>query len=660
MNRSVTEEVKSRLDIVDVVGQYVALQKSGRNYKAVCPFHNEKTPSFYVFPDTGTWHCFGACGTGGDVIRFIEKRENLDFREALRLLAARAGVDLDLHKDPETLSRENLLLEINALAAAYFQHQLLQTPAGAQARAYLTKREIEQATIEQFQIGYAPDGWDHLLSYLQGRGHNLDDIEAAGLVVRRDDGGGYDRFRHRVVIPIRDAQGRVIGFGGRILGDGEPKYLNTPQTILFDKSETIFALDLAKRAIRARGHVVLVEGYMDVISAHQRGFTNVVAAMGTSVTPPQLKRLSRYTNEYIFALDADAAGIQATLRSIHTARESLANASIPVPTARGGIRYETRLSAVIKIAVMPAGLDPDDVLRQGKEHWQALIDAAIPLVEYVIEQAVAQADLGTAQGKAELVKELLPTISEIDDVIERRHYVGRLAALAGVTEREIDNELERYARALSRARSRAATTPPPFDQPPPPDEFPDSMPVQAPAPRNGRREDKIEVHILAHVLIEPDMLSWADRELAQSRFLPLNADDFEAGANRAIFDARHEFRYSCEAQRLDRVSDEPDLALDAQLAILTPYVRQLDNLHAEQKRKDLVDSILRIRLGRVQRNCRELETVIRTVEIGSEQSQIELYAQLSHLLKERARLEQTISSRSHSSHWWRDRKRLSG
>ena len=291
MSRLIIDEIKARLDIVEVVGQYVPLKRSGRSYKALCPFHNEKTPSFFVFPDTGTWRCFGACGVGGDIFSFVEKKENLPFADVYRLLAQKAGVDIERDRDPQVVSQLNHLRELNRLAATYFHHELLNSQRGAEARAYLQRREINDETIERFQIGYAPDGWENLVTYMKQRDYNLEDLERAGLVVRRDDGGGYDRFRNRVMIPIRDNQSRVIGFGGRTLGDDNAKYLNTPQTPLFDKSTVVYGLDVARRNITSQDQVVLVEGYMDVISAHQRGFKNVVAAMGTSVTSQQLENL---------------------------------------------------------------------------------------------------------------------------------------------------------------------------------------------------------------------------------------------------------------------------------------------------------------------------------------------------------------------------------
>ncbi len=667
---STIDEIKERLDIVEIIGGYIPLQKAGRNYKALCPFHNEKTPSFYVFPDRGSWHCFGACSTGGDVIRFVEKKENLDFRSALELLARRAGVDLDRERDPEAATRLNRLREIHTLAAGFYQHQLLHTPAGAAARAYLEKRALDAATIESFQIGYAPPSWDALLSYLDARGYQPADLETAGLVIRRDDGGHHDRFRQRVMIPIRDAQSRIIGFGGRILDAGEPKYLNSPQTPLFDKSSTIFALDLARRSLLAANQAVIVEGYMDVISAHQRGFTNVVAAMGTAITAQHLQRLSRYTRRFVFALDADAAGLSATLRSLEVARAALAN-SAPVPTPRG-LRYETRLDADIKIAAMPPGQDPDDVLRADPEQWRSLIDAAEPLLDYLFGQAARSADLKTAHGKAQFVKGLLPIVSEIADPVERRHYVSRLAMLAGVTEREIDQELETYARQRRRARpaeqQQAPTPAPPSlrddsdiiagstttEEPPLwLDEASTSAPVKSQPPAASEPQNLLELHILAHLLARRSLLAWVDAELAGLRFDPISADDFQETANQAIFDAQQEFLYSDGALLSGDVGDpwqRLDPLLRAYAATLQRLLQQLDALRDDQRRKDLLDSILRLRLRRWQRTCHDLELLLRTAE-ADEVHRAELGAQLVQATRQQKAVAKALHARSHTSRW---------
>lgn len=667
ISMSAIDEIKDRLDIVDVIGGYISLQKSGRNFKALCPFHTEKTPSFYVFPDRGAWHCYGACSTGGDVIRFVEKKENVDFRTALEMLAKRAGVDLDRDRDPEAASKLNKLREINTLAAGFFQHQLLHTPGGAPARAYLERRGLNTETIEGFQLGYAPESWDALLVYLRSRNRPAADIETAGLVARRDDGGHYDRFRGRVMIPIRDAQGRIIGFGGRILDSGEPKYLNSPQTPLFDKGNVIFALDLARRALLAQDQAVIVEGYMDVISAHQAGFRNVIAAMGTAITPQHLQRLSRYTRSFVFALDADTAGASATLRSLQVAREALARAA-PVPTARG-LRYETRLGAAIKIAAMPPGQDPDDVIRQNPAAWEKLIAEASPLLDFLFMQSALAADLKTAQGKVQLVRQLAPAISEIDDPVERRHYVGRLASLSGVTEREIDSELESYVRQHVRARASERQQPSPAEPPPAaisggadeepplwPDDFPAtgqkaSNPVRPASLAASEPLGRLEMHILAYLFAQPELLAWADHELAQLRFDPINSEDFQEAPNRAIFDAQQEFLYSDPP-------DDPTLTMADRLSRLAPglhtpavalqqAIAGLESVRDDQRRKDLLESVLHLRLRRLKERCRDLEILLHSVD-GDDTG---LGQQLARQTRERLFLEQTLASRRHSSRW---------
>jgi len=318
------DEIKNRLDIVEVISAYVPLKKAGRNYKGLCPFHVEKTPSFVVFPDSDGWHCFGACSTGGDIFSFIMKKENLDFGEALRLLADKAGVPLEERRpeQAEKESRLDKLRDLNAVTASFFNHHFVASSQAGAARDYVESRGLNDDTIERFEIGYALDEWDALLGYLKKKGYSEEVILEAGLIIERESGGYYDRFRNRLVIPIRDRRGRVIGFGARALDDSLPKYLNSPQTPLFDKSSVLFGLDKALRAIRSRNEVIIVEGYMDVLTAHQYGIDNVIASMGTALTEKQLRELSRSTSRFILALDSDAAGDQATLRGLHLIRET--------------------------------------------------------------------------------------------------------------------------------------------------------------------------------------------------------------------------------------------------------------------------------------------------------------------------------------------------
>jgi DNA primase len=436
---SIVDEIKERLDIVEVISAYVPLKKAGRNHKGVCPFHSEKTPSFVVFPDSQNWHCFGACGVGGDVFTFIQKRENVDFGEALRILAQRAGVELKPRTEQASAEEQqrDKLREINEAATRYFHNLLLDESESRTdiARVYLDKRGLNEQTIRKFQLGYALDSWRVLSDHLMSRGYRRDDLLAAGLIVEQDDGRYYDRFRGRLIIPIRDERGRVVGFGGRMLDpDGVPKYLNSPQTLLFDKSRTLYGLDMAKGAIRAAGYVVIVEGYMDVLQAHQRGIANIVAQMGTALTEAQLKLLSRFTRSFVLALDPDTAGDQATLRGLAVARETLTRQTVPVPTARGRIRYESKLDAQLRIMTLPAGQDPDDVIRNSSTLWQQLVNRAEPVVDYYFRVVTDRLDLASAQGKAETVKQLAAIIREIGDAVERTHYTQKLARLVRMDE----------------------------------------------------------------------------------------------------------------------------------------------------------------------------------------------------------------------------------
>ena len=346
---SVVDEIKSRLDIIDVISKYIPLQKSGRNYKACCPFHSEKTPSFVVFPESQRWHCFGACSEGGDIFTFVMKQEGWDFRTALEELAKQAGVELKPRTPAQQAVEEKneRLHEMLEEAARYYNHLLHHAPEAEAGRAYAAKRGLKDETIDAFLVGYSLPGWDHTRSYLTGKGYSVDELLEAGLLVKKEETGStYDRFRERLMITIRDLKGRVIGFGARTLEPkGIPKYINSPQTALFDKSHTLFGLDLARRAIHRQDQVIIVEGYMDVMQAHQAGFKNVVAQMGTALTEPQLKQLQRYTKRLVLALDPDAAGINATLRGVEVAQETLEHEWEPVFDPRGLVGHEARLGA---------------------------------------------------------------------------------------------------------------------------------------------------------------------------------------------------------------------------------------------------------------------------------------------------------------------------
>ncbi len=432
------DEVKQRLDIVDVVGQYVQLQKAGRNYRALCPFHAERTPSFFVSPERQSWHCFGACGTGGDILSFVMKRENLEFGEALRLLAERAGVTL-AEQRPEEEAERNRLREANEAAASFYHRALLSSEAGQTAKHYLEERGQDLKTIQDFQLGYSPSGWDSLCQHLRERGYRDEELVAAGLAVEGER-GLRDLFHQRIMFPITDMRGRVVGFGGRSLPiegqeETQPKYLNTPQTAGFDKGSLLYALDKAKEEIRRQGLAVIVEGYTDAIAAHQHGFPNVVASMGTALTERQVRLLKRFSRDVVLALDADTAGQEATLRAVE---------------------YQDILGRDIRVVILPEGRDPDEVIRSDPEGWPALLASAQPLLDYKFEAVSSALDLSQPRQRSQAVEELLPLLTAIGDRIVQAHYLQRLARLAQVRESALHQMLVRQGHKRGRRAEAAA------------------------------------------------------------------------------------------------------------------------------------------------------------------------------------------------------------
>jgi DNA primase len=367
----VIDQIKEKIDIVEFIQSAgVQLKRAGRSYVGFCPFHsNTRSPAFNVFPDTQSYHCFG-CKASGTVFDFVMQREGLEFRDALEQLARRAGVQL-VERTQEDVQQDQLrtrLLEINQAAAAFFHHVLVKSTRGEVARAYVQKRAINQETIESFLLGYAVDEWSALLSYLTDRkGFEPEEIEAAGLAIRRESGGFYDRFRGRVIFPIRNAKGEVIAFGGRAMGDAQPKYLNSPQTPLFDKGRVLYGLDLARDPIRSADAAVIVEGYVDVIIAHQHGFRNVVAPLGTALTPDHVELVKRLTRRFYLALDADPAGVRAALKGAQTIQNQQDGELVAVTGPHGVVGLQRSQSVEIRVIEMPDGKDPDEVIQGDPE-----------------------------------------------------------------------------------------------------------------------------------------------------------------------------------------------------------------------------------------------------------------------------------------------------
>jgi DNA primase len=448
---SVTEEIKARLDVIGLISQYVpALQKAGRIYKAPCPFHNEKTPSFVVYPDSGIWKCFGACAEGGDIFKFVMKHENVDFRTALHMLADKAGVTLENTYKPKDNAKEQRLEKLHGLVnetANYFHERLLSARDADQARAYAYKRGLRPETITQFKIGYAPEGWQNAIAHLTKLGYTEAEILDAGVATHKEEGDRvYDRFRNRLMIPIWDSKGVLIGFGARQLNpEDNPKYLNSPQTELFDKSGNLYGLNFARRQIRETETAVIVEGYLDVIQAHQAGFSNVVAPMGTALTEPQLRLLSRFANRLILALDPDAAGMKATMRGLEVARKVLGDASY-VFDPKAMMRQGGKLGIDILVMTLPDAQDPDDLIRDTPERWQEMVDSAQPVADYVIAMGTADISAKTPMTEREQVaRELLPILLATENDLQQNYHIQRLALKLHLDERTLIQWTQRNA-----------------------------------------------------------------------------------------------------------------------------------------------------------------------------------------------------------------------
>jgi DNA primase len=479
------EIIKSRIDVVEEIGLVVALKKSGKSYKGLCPFHNERTPSFYVFPESQTWQCFG-CHEGGDIFTFVEKQQGLDFREALAYLAEKAGVSLEPshssrspEEEREFRAAKERLRKLNEEALLWFHQMLLRSREAASARAYVNERGISPESVVTFSLGYAPDNWDGLSSYLLGRGYSERELVDGGLAREREgvSGGVHDYFRNRLIFPIRDMRGQVIGFGGRALGDGQPKYLNSPQTLLFEKNSVLYALDQAREAIKLAKQVIIVEGYVDAVIAHQYGTKQVVACIGSAITEKHIAQLKKLTKQVTLALDPDTAGESATERGIEEALKGFDRTIVPVPVAppdyersrssgsgkrrgepRSIIRLEEQVDAEINVVQLPPGEDPDEFIRRDFAEWSRRIAHPLPLVDYYFVAKTAGLDLKEPSGKAEAAKRLLPVIGAISDRIKRDAYIQKLSSMIGIDERRLNEEMQRVLRGQRARGVRAAFT----------------------------------------------------------------------------------------------------------------------------------------------------------------------------------------------------------
>ena len=591
----IAAEIKSKLPVIDVVGETVALKRAGSAYKGLCPFHAEKTPSFIVSPDRESWRCFG-CGEGGDIFTFLMRRDGIDFREALSRLAEKAGVELSAQTAKDDRHRRRLREALEA-AIAWYREVLLQARQAEAARAYLDERGLTSETLERFAIGYAPTSWEALTRRLIGRGFNNEELISSGLASPSNRGGVIDKFRGRIIIPIRDASGRAVGLGGRIMPGAEgPKYLNSPAGPLFDKSHTLYGLDLAKATIRREKLTVIVEGYTDVMAAHQAGFTNVVASLGTALTRGQIELATRYADGIALAYDVDLAGEAATQRGL--LEELGPDQSV----------------SKVRVVRIPAGKDPDELIRNDPDAWRTAVAEAKPVIEYFMERTAAEVDLDSITGKRELTGRALALLKRVGDPVERSLYLQRLARLVNVEERVL---LEALAREPVRRMARSPSVP----------VGPGSAPTSPLGPGPMERE------ALGLLLRYPALIA----DLPSDEPLP-----FRDGAATALITAWQA-----------RVSEGPATAADLEAFVgsldpataglareLLGYLAANGNatpLEPGEARNELRICLLRLRIARIEEAMRDGRLLLEEAQRDEDQGRLQsLEHQISQLGREKA------------------------
>lgn len=588
---STIDEIKSKIDIVDLVSEAgVKLRHAGKNYTGFCPFHDNKhSPAFVVWPETGTWRCFGQCNEGGDIFKFVMKREGLDFKEALQKLAARAGVEIKEYEreTPQQKEAYENLRKLLEDAIIYYRSHLF---ANNDILNYLReKRGLNDSTIETFGLGYAPAGYDNLLKHFTQRGYSEQDLIDSGMLSERQpespvsnlQSRSFDRFRNRIMIPIRDEQGRMAGFGARIVDPNDvPKFLNSPETPIFSKGRVLYGLDRARKPIRTADQAVIVEGYLDVIALHQAGYENVVSPMGTALTEDQMRLLKKFTRRIVLALDPDAAGQKAVLRGLDAARSAMDKEGELGFDARGLLRNESRLQADLRVATMPDDLDPDEIVARDKEEWKKLIEDAKPIVTHVMETLAAGQNLNDPKVKNQIAAQTLPLIEDLPNPLERDTYRQALARMLKVDERSLlatqpQGPRVRRPRQVEKneARESAATV---------------AVSVSS--------SKAVEEYVIGVLFRKPELLYRLDRSLQEFGLIALTAEDFEYTDNQLLFGL---IRESVEQDK----TEHHDFVVEALPESLQARSRELVKEAEKQERLDekLLEELLRgvIKLRRV-------------------------------------------------------------
>ncbi|HQV62705.1 MAG TPA: DNA primase [Anaerolineales bacterium] len=525
---STIDEIKAKIDIVDLVSEAgVKLRHAGKNYTGFCPFHDNKhTPAFVIWPESGTWRCFGQCNEGGDIFKFVMKRDGLDFKDALQKLADRAGVKVEsLQREaPQVKEANEHLRALLEDAIIYYRTQLFNNK---DVLTYLhQKRGLTDATIETFGLGYAPHGYDNLIKHFAPKGYSQQELIDAGMLsVRESDSQtsntesrSFDRFRNRIMIPIRDENGKMAGFGARIVDPTDiPKFLNSPETPIFTKGHLLYGLDRARKPIRVADQAVIVEGYLDVIALHQAGYENVVSPMGTALTEDQLRLLKKSTRRIVLALDPDTAGQKAVLRGLDAARSAMDREGELGFDARGLLRNEARLQADLRVASMPDDLDPDEIVARDKDEWKRLIENAKPIVTHVMDSLAVGQNLNDAKVKNQIAAQVLPLIEDLPNALERDTYRQALARMLKVDERALMSTQSQVP--VLKRRPRGTTQ-----------NLQAGQSVVAVNPNL-----KIESYCLGVLLRRPDLLYRLDKNFQEFGLSTLAVEDFEYTDHQLLF-----------------------------------------------------------------------------------------------------------------------------
>ena len=575
----VINEVQDRCDIVEVISGYIPLKRTGRNFKANCPFHHEKTPSFIVSPDRQIYHCFG-CGVGGNVFNFLMRYERLEFPETVEMLARKVGVVLPKKefRSPEAESLNQKLYKINELAGNFYHQFLLSSKEVAAARDYLSKRKVSIESVKKFSLGFAPDSWDSLLRYLRSKNVSLSLMEKAGLSVAREDKSGYyDRFRNRIIFAIFDVKSRIVGFGARVLGDSLPKYINSPETPIYSKGRNIFGLNFSKDSIRKNNFAIIVEGYLDFIVPYQEGIDNIVASSGTALTIEQVRLLKRYTHNVVIVFDADQAGQLATLRSLDLFIEEDMN---------------------VKVVDLPEGYDPDSFVRKNNaSEFKKKIKEAKNLFDYKLNLLSRQYDVNKIEGKADIAKEMLPTIRRFKNAVLKFNYLKKLAEYLSVKEESLFIELNKLKNS--------------------------NVYVNKPVQLSLSRLRPAEKMILKLILEEKNLIDKFKDTLEMEDF----QDERIKGIIALIFDLISQGKEISSNRLINLSKNETTAELIAGLSI----PEELQDIDRE---KTFQDCVRRLKQDRLKLRCQQLSNQIKIAEgVGDRQKINDLINQYNLLIK---------------------------